>query len=131
MVLLNLFIPVITLISYPWNAIGLVPMTLGIALNLIAGKTFIKNGHTIKAFEPPQKLITTGVYRYSRNPMYLGMVLILIGVAILLGSLSPFIIAPMLAITIDRIFIIAEENMLDEKFGDQWKQYKTDVRRWI
>ena len=67
----------------------------------------------------------------ARNPMYLGMVLILIGAALLLGTLSPFIIIPLFAITMDRIFIVAEERMLDERFGDERKQYKTNVRRWI
>jgi len=63
--------------------------------------------------------------------MYLGMVMILTGVAFLLGALSPFIIIPIFAISMDRAFIVTEEKMLDERFGRKWKQYKADVRRWI
>jgi protein-S-isoprenylcysteine O-methyltransferase Ste14 len=63
--------------------------------------------------------------------MYLGMIMILTGVAFLLGALSPFIIIPMYAITMDRVFIVTEENMLDERFGSEWQQYKANVRRWI
>jgi protein-S-isoprenylcysteine O-methyltransferase Ste14 len=63
--------------------------------------------------------------------MYLGMVMILTGVAFLLGALSPFIIIPIYAITMDRIFIVTEENMLDERFGSKWEQHKANVRRWI
>lgn len=131
MVLLNLFIPVMKLIPYPWNATGLIPLSLGMALNTIAGNAFIKSGNTIRAFELPEKLITSGAYRYSRNPMYLGMVLILVGIAILLGTLSPFIIVPMFAIAMDWIFVIAEEEMLEQHFGEKWKQYRAEVRRWF
>lgn len=131
MVLLNLFMPVVTLIPYPWNATGLIPMAVGMALNTIAGKAFIKSGNSIRAFERPEKLLTSGVYKYSRNPMYLGMVLILVGVAVLLGTLSPFIIAPMFAITMDRVFVIAEEEILEQHFGEQWTQYRAEVRRWL
>lgn len=131
MVLLHLFIPVYQAIHYPWNATGMIPLGLGIALNLSADKAFKRNGTTVKPFEESKVLITSGAFRYTRNPMYLGMVLILTGVALLLGAISPFIIIPVFAITIDRVFIITEEKMLDERFGNKWKQYKTNVRRWI
>ena len=131
MVLMNLFIPVQQLIIYPWNATGIIPLLLGMALNLSADRAFKRNATTVKPFEMSKVLITSGTFKYTRNPMYLGMVLILIGAALLLGTLSPFIIIPVFAITMDRIFIVAEEKMLDQRFGDKWKQYKTNVRRWI
>ncbi len=131
MVLLYLFIPVYQFIIYPWNATGMIPLVSGMALNLSADKAFKRNSTTIKPFEESKVLITSGAFRYTRNPVYLGMVLILTGVALLLGALSPFIIIPIFAITIDRVFIITEEKMLDERFGDKWKEYKTNVRRWL
>ncbi len=131
MVLLNLFIPVYQLIPYPWNATGIIPLTLGMVLNISADKAFKQNGTTVKPFEVSTALVTSGAFRYSRNPMYLGMVLILIGVALLLGSLSPFIIIPIFTITMERVFIETEEKMLEERFGNKWKIYKADVRRWI
>jgi len=131
MVLLHFFIPVYQLIPYPWNAAGIIPLLLGMALNIVADRAFKKTGTTVKPFEVSTKLVTSGVFRYSRNPMYLGMIMILTGVAFLLGALSPFIIIPMYAITMDRVFIVTEENMLDERFGSEWQQYKANVRRWI
>ena len=131
MVLLQFFLPVYQLIPYPWNAAGILPLLLGMALNIVADKAFKKTGTTVKPFEVSTTLVTSGAFRYSRNPMYLGMVMILTGVAFLLGALSPFIIIPIFAITMDRAFIVTEEKMLDECFGSKWKQYKADVRRWI
>jgi len=131
MVLLQFFLPVYQLIPYPWNAAGILPLALGMALNIVADKAFKKTGTTVKPFEVSKTLVTSGAFRYSRNPMYLGMVMILTGVAFLLGALSPFIIIPIFAISMDRAFIVTEEKMLDERFGSKWKQYKADVRRWI
>jgi len=131
MVLLHFFIPVYQLTPYPWNASGMIPLALGIVLNLATDNAFKKRGASVNPFEEPTVLITSGAFNYSRNPMCLGMVMILIGVAFLLGSLSPFIIIPVFAITMDRIFIVTEENMLKERFDDEWMHYKTNVRRWI
>ncbi|MGD8933335.1 MAG: isoprenylcysteine carboxylmethyltransferase family protein, partial [Gammaproteobacteria bacterium] len=73
----------------------------------------------------------TGVYRLSRHPMYLGMIFILTGVALLLGSLSPYIIIPIFAFLMDSTFISTEESMLDTRFDDEWRKYKSTVRRWL
>ena len=129
--LMNLFIPVQQLIIYPWNTTGILPLLLGMALNLSADRAFKRNATTVKPFEISKVLITSGTFKYTRNPMYLGMVLILTGVALLLGTLSPIIIIPLFAIAMDRIFIVVEEKMLDQRFGDEWRHYKTNVRRWI
>ena len=129
--LLHLFIPVHQLMPYPGNAAGLLPLLLGIALNHISDKTLKRHGTTVNPFEEPTTLLTTGVFSFSRNPMYLGMVLILLGVALLLGSLSPFIIVPLFAIAMDRIFVNSEETILARRFGDQWKIYQANVRRWL
>ena len=131
MVLLNLFLPLTVLIPYPWNAAGLIPLAAGIALNLSADRALKRNGTTVRPFEPSTALVTTGVYKYSRNPMYLGMILTVAGAAFLLGALSPFIIVPAFAITMNRVFVVTEETMLAERFGDKWRVYKADVRRWF
>ena len=131
MMLLHLFFPDPVLIPGRWNAVGLVPLALGIALNLVAGRTFIRSGNPVRALEVPQKLVTDGVYRFSRNPMYLGMVLMLTGVAFLLATPTPFIIVPVFAVVIDRVFIDAEETVLEERFGGRYRQYRQEVRRWL
>lgn len=131
MVLLHLFIPVYEVTPPPWNMVGIIPLALGIAFNFGADTALKKYGTTVKPFKKSTALITTGVYKYSRNPMYLGTVLILIGVALLMGSLSPCIIIPGFIFIMDRLFIRAEEGMLNAQFGDAWTAYKAKVRRWL
>lgn len=131
MVMLHFFAPLGHLLDYPLNATGLVPLSIGIILNQAAGRLFDANGTVIKAFETPDTLVTTGIYSVSRNPMYLGMIMILLGVALLLGSASPFIIVPAFAITMDRIYVAAEEKILEARFGNHWKAYNSKVRRWL
>ena len=85
----------------------------------------------IKPFKRSSVLVTTGPYRYSRNPMYLGLVLILIGIAILQGSISPVLVIPVFIWLITNNIIKKEEKMLEETFGDAYLEYKKQVRRWI
>lgn len=66
------------LIRQPWNLLGLIPLVIGVALNLIADSAFRRAGTTVKPFQESSALLTDGVYGFSRHPMYLGFVLILI-----------------------------------------------------
>jgi protein-S-isoprenylcysteine O-methyltransferase Ste14 len=63
--------------------------------------------------------------------MYLGFVLLLVGIAILLGSLTPFAVVILFGIAMEKLFIETEEKMLEAKFGSQWAEYKISVRRWL
>jgi protein-S-isoprenylcysteine O-methyltransferase Ste14 len=85
----------------------------------------------VKPFEQPSALVTNGVFRLSRNPMYVGFVLILGGVAILLGTVSPYVVVAAFAVVMDRRFIRAEEQALHGRFGAEWASYRSRVRRWI
>jgi len=114
-----------------WNLLGVVPLVIGIILNLVADGVFKKLGTTVKPFEESTALITTGVFRISRHPMYVGMVLILIGIAVLMGSLTPYAVIPVFAVLMEVVFIRVEERMLEEKFSEAWLVYKEKVRRWI
>jgi protein-S-isoprenylcysteine O-methyltransferase Ste14 len=131
MIALHFLYPMARIIPVPWIVFGLIPLAIGIAINLIADKAFHQANTTVKPFEESASLITEGVFRYTRNPMYLGFVLILIGIALMFGSLSPWIIIPIYAIMMDFIFIRVEEDMLDAKFGPAWFDYKARVRRWF
>jgi protein-S-isoprenylcysteine O-methyltransferase Ste14 len=75
--------------------------------------------------------MTDGLFQISRNPMYLGFVLILAGVGIRLGSLTPFVATALFATLMDSNFIVPEEHMLAERFGDQWRTYTATTRKWI
>jgi len=131
MIALHFLFPVVRIIPVPWIIFGLIPLAIGIAINLIADKAFHQVNTTVKPFEESASLITEGVFRYTRNPMYLGFVLILIGIALMFGSLSPWIVVPTYAIMMDILFIRVEEDMLDAKFGSAWLDYMAKVRRWL
>jgi protein-S-isoprenylcysteine O-methyltransferase Ste14 len=131
MLIFHFVIPIITVIPYPWNLLGLIPMVIGILINFVADGALHKAGTTVKPFQESSALITGSVYGISRHPMYLGFVLLLIGVAILLSSLSPWVIIPIFIILMDKVFIRVEERMLAEKFSVTWLEYKEKVRRWI
>jgi protein-S-isoprenylcysteine O-methyltransferase Ste14 len=131
MVSLNFLFPVRRLIPYPWLLSGIVPLSLGVALNLLADRSFKRHNTTVKPFRRSSALITDSVFRLSRHPMYLGMVLILVGIAVLLGSLTPWIVVPAFAVLFDVVFIRIEESMMEETFGKAYREYKDEVRRWI
>ena len=130
-VVLHFLLPVMTIIHLPWNMIGIIPLALGIAINIAADGALHKANTTVKPFEESSALVTDGAYRISRHPMYLGFVLFLIGVAILLGSLSPCVVILIFAALMDQIFIKVEERMLEARFSGEWPAYKLKTRRWI
>ena len=76
-------------------------------------------------------LVTSGLYRYSRNPMYLGLLMMLIGWGLYLGSLSPLSMLPLFIRLLTKKQIEPEEIILMDKFGQEYKYYQQRVRRWI
>jgi len=131
MLVLHFTFPLRRLIPMPWNLVGLIPLLLGIMINLYADKALHVANTTVKPFIEANVLVTGGVYGISRHPMYLGFVSVLAGVAVLLGSLSPWVIVPIFSILMEVVFIRVEERMLEEKFGPAWLAYQKKVRRWI
>jgi len=103
----------------------------GLALSISADQTFHQAETTINPFDLPTALVTSGLYRFTRNPMYLGFILILAGVAILMGSLTPFLVIPAFWLLLDRLFINLEEQNLAVKFVVRWDMYKSRTRRWL
>ena len=77
------------------------------------------------------ELIVTGPYKFTRNPMYLMMVLVCIGFSIILDEAWVFVLAPVCGIVVYLVAIRHEEKYLEEKFGDNYREYKKNVRRWI
>lgn len=131
MIALHWLVPLSQIVPGLWRLTGLMPLAAGISLNIAADRAFQWAGTTVKPFEASTTLITTGVFRISRHPMYLGFVLILLGIAVLLGSLTPWLVIPIFVILIDRVFIQTEERMLAEQFGQSWSTYTTGTRRWL
>ena len=82
-------------------------------------------------FKTVSALVTTGVYRFTRNPMYLGMALVLLGCAVTVGASSALIVPPVFMVIIETRFIRPEEGMLQELFPEQFPAYCKQVRRWL
>jgi protein-S-isoprenylcysteine O-methyltransferase Ste14 len=88
-------------------------------------------GTTVKPLGKSTALVTSGPFRISRHPMYVGFVLVLLGAAMMLGTLTPFIIGAAFAIFIDVVFVRFEERKMEHQFGEAWREYKRRVRRWL
>lgn len=131
MAALHWMAPVARIIPAPWNWLGLVPLLGGVALTISGAGLFKRAGTGIKPFSEVTTLVTAGPYRFTRNPMYLGLVAALIGVATLLGTLTPWLVVPPFAWWINRRFIAQEEVMLEARFGAEYVRFKERVRRWI
>ena len=128
---LHFLFPVFKIIPAPWNFFGLLPVAAGITMNYLADDSFKRVKTAVNPFHNPSTLVTGGVFKISRNPMYLGFVLILLGVAVLLGRLMPFGVVPLFMAWIQILFIGIEERALETQFGQDWFEYKAKVRRWI
>lgn len=131
MVLLHFVLPVVHWRWWPGNLIGVVLMLIGVGLNLVADRQFKQHHTTVKPFQPSSALVTEGVFSVSRNPMYLGMIGILIGLELWLASLTPLVIIPLFAWWLTIKFILPEEHGLAEQFGPGYSAYRTRVRRWL
>ncbi len=131
MVALRLLWPAGLVIPRGWNLLGILPLAAGAALNFVADQAFKRVGTTVKPFQESSALVENGAFAVSRNPMYLGFTLILLGLALLLRALSPFAVVIAFAVVLDRAYIAVEERMLQAKFGDDWAAYTRRVRRWV
>lgn len=128
---LNAWLPLARLIERPLSFLGFALDAAGIAI-AVAGRLAFRRADTeINTFREPGQLVTAGVFRFSRNPMYLGMALLLFGTAIALGSLSPLLVAALFVVIADRWYIRVEEANMQAKFGDAYTAYRKRVRRWL
>jgi len=130
-VILHFTLPVMTLVPLPWTLLGVVPLVFGIVINVDADQLFHEADTAVCPFDKSSALVTYGPYRFTRNPMYLGFTLVLFGVSILAGSLTPFVIVFAFTFLMDRMFIRMEEQKLASTFGAQWEEYKSHTRRWL
>jgi len=113
-----------------WQAGGAV-FALGFAIMIGAWWQFRAHQVAICPTAPTARLITGGLYRWSRNPMYLGMVAMLLGLALVIGTVPFYAAALLLALIMDRHFCTYEEQKLRDAFGDEFSRYAARVRRWL
>ncbi|PSJ16669.1 methyltransferase family protein [Nitrosomonas supralitoralis] len=127
--------------TYAWAAVQ-IPSRVSIALALVltstmliivAAKAFFAAKTTVNPILPQSStaIVTTGIYKFSRNPMYLGFLLILIGWAVFLGNVLGALFLPFFVLYMNRFQIIPEECVLLKKFGSEYAVYLATVRRWI
>ena len=81
--------------------------------------------------KPTTAIVATGPYRFTRNPMYVGLAALYLGITLWVDSLWPVLFLPAVLFMIQRFVIAREERYLEAKFGDQYRGYKARVRRWI
>ncbi len=113
-----------------------IAMALGLTgsnLLLVCGVAFLMAKTTVHPTHPEETtaLVVSGLYRLSRNPMYLGLLMMLLGWGVFLGSLPALLVVPLFVFTITRYQIVYEERALAENFGDSYREYQSKVRRWI
>ena len=130
-VILHYTLPLINIIEYPSNLIGFLFFVIGTVLNIWTDQLFKKVNTTVKPFEKPSTLILKGPFKISRNPMYLGMALLLVGAGFILGSITSFIGTILFIIAMEVRFIPTEEKFMFEQFGEEFEAYKKKVRRWL
>jgi len=119
-------------VAFPLSAVlAIVLVALGFLVRLWATIAFYEHRLSVIRLEPQAALVTSGPYRYSRNPLYLGgNVFIFFGAALLAGSPAA-LVATALHLPLMDLFVRREERQLESEFGPAWRNYKQQVRRWI
>lgn len=128
---MHFIFPIKTLIHSPIRFIGAVFILLGLTLNLAASAHLKRNQTPVDFDQAPIHLVKDGPFRFSRNPIYLSGVTVQIGIATVLGSLASFCFPVVLLLLLHWIYIPVEERDMEEKFGNDYIEYKQAVRRWI
>lgn len=131
--LIDARMPIVRVASPAWMRAGWLFVGLGVALDLWSVSLFLRARTTINPLRPQRsrELVTTGPYRYTRNPMYLGLLLVLIGWACVLGSAGPLFVLPLFVWIVTAMQIVPEEAAMAERFGAAYTAYAARVPRWI
>jgi protein-S-isoprenylcysteine O-methyltransferase Ste14 len=124
-------VPIRQILPFPWNLLGGIPLLFGAALLAYTLRLFRHHRTTPTPFHSPRTLVTSGPFRFTRNPMYVGILLMFSGVAGLLGTVTPWLVVPALGVVFDRLVIRQEEKQLEMKFADAYRGYRSSVRRWL
>ena len=130
-VALGLLLPVLGPLPGPLRALGLVPVTAGLLLTQSSHRLFTATGTNLNTFEEPTRLVTAGTFAHTRNPMYLGLLLVLAGAALITGSLSAWVAPVGFLLAASWHYIPYEEALLAAKFGAEYEEYRQSVPRWL
>jgi protein-S-isoprenylcysteine O-methyltransferase Ste14 len=128
---LDYYLPVARFTGQLGWVLGGISILLGLVLLIQAGGLFKQAETDLIPFKEVTTLVTSGIYAYTRNPMYLGMTLVLLGTALTVGAASALIVPPVFMLVIQVRFILPEEEMLFGIFAEQFVEYRKQVRRWF
>lgn len=129
--LLQRYVPIYQFVQPPLAYAGIVVILPGIIMAAISAGVFLKVDTGLEPFDEAKVLVTSGFYRFTRNPMYMGMFMMLLGVAFMFGAVSALIPIPVFFLIIRNNFVLGEERFCEAAFGQQYLDYKLRVRRWI
>jgi len=116
----------------PFRYLGTIPILIGTLIYLRCVLDFAFEGRGTPApTDPPKELVAKGLYRYVRNPMYVGVLSVLLGEAILFASRALFILTAVVFLCFHLFVLLYEEPTLRQKFGESYQKYCESVPRWI
>ena len=130
-VIVEYFVPTSLLPTVPSIIIGLLFSWASLPFIILSLKSFYKAKTTFDARKTTTTLVTTGIYKISRNPAYLSLVLFYIGLSFLINSIWILILVIPAIYSVQKFCIEREEKYLEGKFGSQYLEYKKQVRRWL
>ncbi len=113
------------------RTLGSLLIVSGFAIGLLGFREMRRAGTNVDPYRPATAIVTGGVYRFTRNPMYVGFTLIYVGISALANALLPILLLPAVQQLMRRGVIEREERYLERQFGDEYLRYKGSVRRWI
>jgi protein-S-isoprenylcysteine O-methyltransferase Ste14 len=112
-------------------AVAVIGVALWMALDGAAMLLFLRAHTSIAPANPTTTLVTSGPYRFTRNPMYVGMAFLYVALAVALGVIWALLFLPAVLVAVDRLLIAREEPYLEARFGEPYRAYKRRVRRWL
>jgi protein-S-isoprenylcysteine O-methyltransferase Ste14 len=129
--LVSIFLSVPKQVHFPYNLIGIILFVAGAYIAVDTKRMFNKTSTPVSHLAAPVKLHTNGIFRLTRNPMYLGISIGLAGIAIVTGILFNLAFSILYLILMDVFFVRQEEEKLENEFGESYQHYKNRVRRWL
>lgn len=123
-----------TKLNIPFQSLlAVIIFIIGIAIIAVGGYSFRKANTTVNPTQPENatRLVRTGIYRISRNPMYIGFFLWLLACAVFIGNVLNLFLLPVFVILVNKLYILPEEKALQKLFDSEFLNYKKQVRRWL
>jgi protein-S-isoprenylcysteine O-methyltransferase Ste14 len=114
-----------------WRFAGIAIAIVGASLAVWADAIFKRVGTEVKPFRKSSVVVKVGPFRHSRHPMYLGFMGIILGAAVLAGTLLPLLLVVAMFVLLSMLFVHPEERHMEEQFGEEYRRYRSEVRRWL